>query len=268
MVRELSSINYKKVIQLLREKPMKWSELVEATRFPDKTLGRILDNLLEWELISKDEKGTWNWFEAIRIYETEHDLTAALNHSESLLENFQGMFPLDKDTQNNLSNINFYGLRAIENRLLRNMVAEHVKTGYPRLQTLMDDFNGLQEERRYFLDEVRKVATNSKIRNVEKPDSTNDVLFNLRFIKSETRKWVIRKEFRKNVERLYNKIPQDKISQIIEIENRKNERVLDIANEIQRIVMQVKNSHDPLRGFCSGCPKTKVKNKIESKLAK
>ena len=80
----------KKVIDALREGKKSWSELRKLD-IPEKTLQRILQDYLQyWGLVEKKEK-YWVWYEYLRVFSSEGEYKAALEHSRKLLDTFDLM---------------------------------------------------------------------------------------------------------------------------------------------------------------------------------
>jgi len=145
--KQLDKANIKKVINALREEPMKWSELKVELEIPERKLSRILEYLEECGLAKKHEDdgrfGRWFWYEYLKTYETREDYEIALRHSEEL---FLGLDAILAEEVNlwlalphPLSDVEEPNV-ITEGNELKPFAEEHLKRGYPATYEKLIEF--------------------------------------------------------------------------------------------------------------------------------
>jgi DNA-binding transcriptional ArsR family regulator len=257
-ISDKSKENFKKAIDAIREKPIIWSDLKEATKLsdgtelPDKTLARLLEYLDYWGLAKKDEKGRWKWYEEVITCESETEYKIAMGHSRKLLKSLPAAIYSETPNSNPRSKMQ-------ELQTLKEMAEEHIKTGYPELIPKISDFAKTSSERDRLLGEIRTLVHDSKLGEVEKAGDF-DVLQNIYHWSIGFRKWLVLKKHRRNIQQLIAKIPPEKLKQICDLERTS---MTLVANELQPVIhaisMQVEHG-EPLHGKCQLCPKIKIKS--------
>jgi hypothetical protein len=275
---EKSKENFKRIIDIIREKqPVAWTELKKFTQqLPDKTLSRSLEYLAYWGLIKKDEEGHWNWYENIRTYDSETEYNLAIEHSRNLDRGLQGLYDRILERAKKPDSFPLLKLNgqdyweSFETSSMENMAFEHAKTVCPEFVTQYEQFQKLMIERYELQKEIRQLVHNLKIGEVEKKKSEFDILKNIYHWKEysnakkakinpdEMWKWLVPKEYRKNIARLIEKVPQEKLERIMKLEAENMELAISLTDRIQELHIQIMNGR-PLQGKCELCPKIVVK---------
>jgi hypothetical protein len=250
LARELAKEKIKQLIDALREKPATWSDLKEIAGLPDKSLDRYLEYLKYWGLARKIKSGYWDWFERIRLDETEHGYNLAINHSKKLLDVLVSVFPLSvvhPDWFKKQETVLDQPQRDLKD--LSDMVEQHLKTGYPQIYAEIVAFKNLVAQETEMAESLQ--AYRPKIAG----DQLVEYLGTLRLIPA---KYAIPKKYRKEVERIANSITQEQLVSLEKISEKHQEGVIKISKELRGLQLKVEHG-DPLQGMCEFCPKARIK---------
>ena len=132
----------RKVIKLLKNKSMRYTEIVKETGILESTLDRILKELKKLGLAAKDERKRldyWRWYTYTKKY-NRLTYDKAIEHAKLLMPGFQSLLefgefyvlslPPDREEQ-------------IKRRILSNFAEQHLKTGYPTIYKNLISFREL-----------------------------------------------------------------------------------------------------------------------------
>ena len=254
MTRYLDKDRIRMVINAVREKPMSWTELIRLG-IPEKSLNRVLVEYLSyWGLVEKDSStGLWTWFQHASAFRGIHDYNVALDHSKELLKGFHFIFMA-------LGWPGFLrekppGIKGEEIFLLKKAAEDHLRTGYP--DVFQDSQEAMQEKenaRAVLAKEIWGPLHSLKNLNWKDPrlvmlDDIYDYLPVVHLIPKN----------KKDVRKIIEKIPGEKLNTFREIGDRVTEIHLKSCSEIQEIIMRIDNG-EPLKGSCSLCPRISINN--------
>lgn len=240
--KQLDKKNIKKVINALREKSMKWSELKVELGIPERKLSRILEYLQDCGLAKKHKEdgrfGRWSWYEYIKTYDTKEDYEIALKHSEEL---FLGLDAILAEE------INLYLLlphpiadvkgRSIvtEGNKLKPFVEEHLKTEYPTIYKKLIEF-------REALSELKKLKENYDLK---------DMFSHFK---------IYREDFPEHLSARFKSPREDTPKPIKQLRKQRLESFRELADYFLGIKLKVKMG-EPLKGSCQLCPKVHIESK-------
>lgn len=243
MGRLLDREKIKIVIEALRNKPMKWSELLEQTKIPEKSLHRILTEYLSfWGLVKKDEFGRWAWYDTIRTYKSKHDYELALNHSKMLIPGLRAILAEDMDLYLHLGSSAYVELREYEeeSKLLKSFVEEHLRTGYPEVYDDVVKFRENMEQVQLIEIEIEKEI--KKMKNKTLP-----------FFPERLINIVSMREYEETLKLM----PQKIVEKAKNIQEKRFKNYQKLVGELLFIIMKIRMG-DPLKGKCNLCPRIHI----------
>ena len=247
MARLLDREKIKIVIEALRNKPMKWSELLEQTKIPEKSLHRILTEYLSfWGLVKKDELGRWSWYDNIRTYKSERDYELALNHSKMLIPGLRAILAEDMDLYLHLGSSAYVELHKHdeeESELLKSFAEEHLRTGYSEIYEDLVKFRENMEQVELIEMEIEKEI--KKIRE-EKP-----------YLFPALPARLINVVSMHGYEEYLKLMPQKIVEKAKNIQEKRFESYRKMIENIFFIEMKIKMG-DPLKGRCDLCPRIRI----------
>jgi hypothetical protein len=249
LARGIDKFGIKKIIDELRKEPLNWVDLKALVNLPESTLNRYLGYLEFWGLAKKNNAGCWDWHERVRTYETEHDYSLAIKHSERLMNTLKEHFGAS------MINPEWFQEQAIRypkargELILIRMVREHLKTGYPSLFAEVVNFDKLVKLNKTLALELQ--TQGSKIDAAKRVE----YVANFRSLKE----YAIPKKYRKEVEKIIASIEPERLDFIEQTRKNYIETLLKIDNELRRLIFTVENG-EPLLGICDLCPRSKVLN--------
>ena len=244
MGRGLQKEYIKKVIEALREEPIKWTELKTKLKIPERTLSRILEYLQDCGLAKKHKEdggrfGRWFWYEHLKTYETREDYEIALRHSEEL---FLGLDAILAEEINlclllphPLSDLKGRNL-ITEGNELKPFAEEHLKSGYPTIYKKLMEFR----------------EALSKLQKLKEHYNIKDVFSHFK---------VYREDFPEHLSARFKSPREDTPKPIKRLRKQRLESFRELADHFLAITLKVKMG-EPLRGSCQLCPKVHI---IESK---
>lgn len=233
------------VLQLLKERAYRYTELVKQTKLPQKTMDRILEELKTLGLIIKKKDGAWVSSEHIRKpYKTKSDYDVALEHSKKLLCALEAILVEDKlefvemsITQESPWAGNAEAFRIeleseYQGQLLKEFAEAHLRTGYSSVYKKLEAYRDMNRAIRSQFD--RKSYSKELI------DFVVDGLQTLPR-PGEVKDWP--RQFPKELEGMIKEKLDD---------------YHELASDIRQIEMKVIIGGAPLDGSCPLCPKVSI----------
>ena len=135
----------KKILDLIKEKPRQYGDLVKLTSFSESTLKRILDELQKLGDIEK--KGSrWVWCRYIYPKEySPYEYNVAIGHAKDLLPGFLALLELNSEKPSELATPHGQITRyRQECYFLSKFAEQHLKTGYPDIHDNLVKFKTLK----------------------------------------------------------------------------------------------------------------------------
>lgn len=158
----------KKVIDALRNKPMRHNELVKKVGIPEKTVDRILHELKFMRLAIKRKDGYWSWYEYSQIDLTLEEQEKLLEHAEKLKPSFDAILNREQEED-------------------RKFAEKHLQTGYPVIYEKLVKFERLEAK----LMKLRKSRAGKVLKKLEEkyvPEENLSIGF--RFGKRPRKGWL------------------------------------------------------------------------------
>lgn len=135
-------VKRKKVIDVLRDRPRKYAELVKETGIPESTMNRILYELGVYELVYK-RGGYWVWYQHAKKPPWKGTPIAydkAIEHARLLLPGFLSLLESEEFYIPSLPPDHEEELKR---RFLSRFAEQHIKTGYPTIHENLISFRKL-----------------------------------------------------------------------------------------------------------------------------
>ena len=223
------AVEGKKILEILKEEgPCSYGELLQKTKIARGTLDRRLQMLKTLDLIAS-AKRKWMAIEYVKKYENLEEYKIHLAHSKEVLNGLLAIyhfvpqvFPLsDPLTGKKRKQL---GLKVAPE--LWPYVLQHLKTGYPLVYKIFEQFCTVLEEARIIHERLEHIFREA----LEKENTSRKI--QLETAKLERKLW--------------------------EIEVESSEIMSELEDRIMEIILKVLNG-EPLNGICSLCPKVKIK---------
>ena len=247
VARGIDKFGIKKIIDELRKKPLNWVDLKAIVNLPESTLNRYLDYLEFWGIAKKNDAGLWDWHERVRTFETEHDYTMALAHSNKLLSNIRNHFGASLIAPELFEKQVIRYPEARDKLYLIDMMREHLRTGYPPLFAEVASFDKLVE--------LKNTLELELPNHGSKMERAMLIEYIARF--RRLKEYTVPKKYRKQVEKMVANIEPERLDLIEQTGKSYTESLLKIEDALRRLTFQVEHG-EPLLGTCDLCPKSKV----------
>lgn len=235
----------KTVLQLLKEKNYRYTDLVNQTKLPQKTMDRILEELKTLGLIIKKNDGTWVSSEHIKKpYKTRSDYDVALEHSKKLLRALGAILAEDKLGWVEMSiaqesprpgNAEAFRIELeseYKGKSLKEFAEAHLRTGYSSVYKKLEAYREMNRAIRSQLEQkdYSKVLIDFVVDGIQmfpRPEEVKD--------------WP--RQFPKELEGIVKQKLDD---------------YHELASDIRFIEMKVIIGGEPLDGSCPLCPKITI----------
>jgi len=230
----------KRVLELFKERPYRYSELVKTTRLPEKTVDRILIDLRVLGLIIKRADGYWAWFEQLREpYRTKDEKDDALEHSRKLVPGLESILAEGRQSHSDAvkSEAEAMKVEVEGGPRLKEFSELHLKTGYPALYEKLEEYRELRANAR------RKLELEGKYPN-QIINFVVDGIVTFPKDVEEVKKWPLDQT---------KQPPED----LIEILNQRADAYSQLEREIRKIELFIQLGR-PLDGCCEACKGIKI----------
>jgi len=155
----------KKVVDALMEGEKTYSELLKLG-IPEKTLTRVLKDILEFIGLAIKTNGYWAWYTYKKKYNPTM-LPLASKHAKQLAPGFEAVLPFHVPTRYTVGDNRVLTEQQI-NQLKENALA-HIKTGYPNINNTLTQFRKLKSK----LDKIQTEETTKFVNRLEREGKTH-----------------------------------------------------------------------------------------------